>query len=62
ARTPGEFVELATELARDIPRLKTLRVNLRRQITESPLMDAGKFTEQVEKAYREIWIQWCERR
>jgi predicted O-linked N-acetylglucosamine transferase (SPINDLY family) len=62
ARTPGEFVELATELARDIPRLKTLRGNLRRQITESPLMDAGKFTEQVEKAYREIWIQWCERR
>ncbi len=61
ARTPQQFVELATELARDIPRLKSLRENLRRQITESPLMDAGKFTGQVEKAYRETWIQWCQR-
>ncbi|MGD0464615.1 MAG: tetratricopeptide repeat protein [Tepidisphaeraceae bacterium] len=62
ARTPQQFVELATELAQDIPRLKILRANLRRQITQSPLMDARKFTEQVEKVYREVWIQWCESR
>jgi predicted O-linked N-acetylglucosamine transferase (SPINDLY family) len=57
--TPEQFVEIAKELANDILRLKSLRANLRQQTIQSPLMDASKFTEQMERAYRDVWTQWC---
>jgi len=59
AESPDEFVQIATKLAGNLPRLKELRQTLRRRMEQSPLMDAPRFTKNVEAAYRTIWQRWC---
>ncbi len=61
ATTERQYVHLATELARDIPRLNALRSTLRERMRESPLMDAPRFATNVEHAYRKMWKAWCDR-
>jgi protein O-GlcNAc transferase len=58
--SPDQFVRLAVELARDLPRLARLRSTLRRRMEQSPLMDATKFTRNIEAAYRRMWQAWCD--
>ena len=59
-KTPDEFVRIAVELARDLPRLKELRSRLRQRMEQSPLMDASQFARSIEAAYREMWHKWCQ--
>jgi len=59
AETPAKFIEIATRLATDLPRLSELRQGLRDRMRRSPLMDAKGFARQVETAYRTMWRQWC---
>ncbi len=59
AATPVEAIELAARLAADRPRLAELRRTLRDRMARSPLMDAPRFARGIERAYREIWRQWC---
>jgi predicted O-linked N-acetylglucosamine transferase (SPINDLY family) len=59
ARTPEDFVEIAVALARDVPRLATLRAGLREKMQASPLMDAPRFARGIEAAYRGMWRAWC---
>jgi predicted O-linked N-acetylglucosamine transferase (SPINDLY family) len=59
-QTPEQFVQIAVELARDLPRLRDLRATLRQRLEQSPLMDAAKFTRSIEAAYRQMWRSWCE--
>jgi predicted O-linked N-acetylglucosamine transferase (SPINDLY family) len=61
AETPAQFVHVATTLAQDPSRLAALRAGLRDRMTKSPLMDAGRFTHNVEHAYRTMWQHWCQR-
>jgi predicted O-linked N-acetylglucosamine transferase (SPINDLY family) len=58
---PARFVEIAVELALDRPRLIELRAGLRQRMESSPLMDAKKFTRNMESAYRWMWQRWCEK-
>jgi predicted O-linked N-acetylglucosamine transferase (SPINDLY family) len=60
AQTPEQFVRIAVELAKDVPRLQELRSTLRRRMEQSPLMDAPRFARNVEAAYRQMWRNWCE--
>ena len=60
ASSPDEYVNIAVELARDLPRLKDLRAGMRKRMEPSSLMDAVGFTRGVEGAYREMWERWCE--
>jgi protein O-GlcNAc transferase len=60
AKTPAEFVQTATALARDLPRLAMLRAGLRERLQRSPLMDGPGFARDVEAAYRTLWREWCE--
>ncbi|MGA2441511.1 MAG: tetratricopeptide repeat protein [Tepidisphaeraceae bacterium] len=60
ARTPRQYVQIATELAGDLPRLAELRRTLRGRMQSSPLMDAARFARNVEAAYRQMWRNWCE--
>jgi len=62
AQTSEEYVRIAVELARDLPRLRQLRSTLRRRMEESPLMDAPKFTRDIESAYRQMWHHWLEQK
>ena len=61
ATTEDQFVAMATELARDVPRLTELHRGLRQRTQTSPLMDAERFARNVESAYRTMWRRWCER-
>jgi predicted O-linked N-acetylglucosamine transferase (SPINDLY family) len=60
ARTPDEYVALATRLADDRSRLAALRGSLRERLAASPLMNAPEFARSVERAYRRMWQAWCE--
>jgi predicted O-linked N-acetylglucosamine transferase (SPINDLY family) len=57
--TGEDFVRIAVELAKNLPRLGELRRSLRARIEQSPLMDAGRFARGVEQAYRAMWRRWC---
>ena len=59
ARSPEQFVAIATALAADRPRLRELRRALRSRMQSSPLMDAPRFARGVEEAYRQMWRRWC---
>jgi predicted O-linked N-acetylglucosamine transferase (SPINDLY family) len=61
ASSPEQYVEVAAELARDLPRLGHLRATLRRRMQSSPLMDAPQFARNIEAAYRAMWRRWCAR-
>jgi protein O-GlcNAc transferase len=54
-----EFIDIATKLANDAPRLAELRATLRDRVEKSPLMDGPGFTRKMETAYREMWRKWC---
>jgi len=60
AADPDAYVALATELARDRTRLRSLRAGLRERLRTSPLLDAPRFTRRLEEAYRGMWVRWCE--
>ncbi len=59
ARDPEQFVQIAGELAQDIPRLNELRAGLRERMKVSPLMNATAFARNIESAYRQMWRNWC---
>lgn len=59
AHDTEEYVRIAVELARDLPRLSQLRATLRQRMQGSPLMDAVGFARSVEAAYRDMWRRWC---
>lgn len=61
ATSAEEYVRLAAELARDLPRLSALRSSLRDRVKASPLLDAQRFARNLETAFREIWRRWCGR-
>jgi protein O-GlcNAc transferase len=54
-----DYVALAVALARDGARLRELRAGLRGRLQRSVLMDAKRFTRQMESAYRTLWQKWC---
>jgi predicted O-linked N-acetylglucosamine transferase (SPINDLY family) len=61
AESPEQYIQIATDLANDVPRLSRLRSQLREQMLRSPLMDAPQFARDMEAIYRRIWRDWCEK-
>lgn len=60
AHTPEDYVRLAVELARDGPMLSRPRGSLRERMAASPMMDEAGFARDVEHAYRQMWLAWCD--
>ena len=54
ARTPAEFVTVATQLAADRPTLARVRAGLRASVAASPLADAAGFARDFEQACRAL--------
>jgi predicted O-linked N-acetylglucosamine transferase (SPINDLY family) len=54
-----QYVRIAVELARDLPRLENMRLTMRERMSQSALMDAAGFARNVEAAYRAMWRRWC---
>jgi len=57
-QTPEQFVQIAVNLANDLPRLRELRTTLRQRMEASPLMDAPRFARNIEAAYRQMWRKY----
>jgi predicted O-linked N-acetylglucosamine transferase (SPINDLY family) len=53
------YIELATSLAADLPRLADLHRTLRPRMEASPMMDAAAYVADLEAAYRVMWRTWC---
>ncbi|MBU0673692.1 MAG: tetratricopeptide repeat protein [Proteobacteria bacterium] len=52
------YKKRALSLAGDPERLCDLRSSLRQRMEVSPLMDAQRFSQEIEKGYRKIWLKW----
>ena len=61
ATTPKQYVQTAIALAHNRLKLETFRTELRDRMRRSPLLDAQQFTRNLEAAYREMWVAWCQR-
>jgi len=57
ASTPEAYVEIARALASDIERLTSLRTSMRERLRTTGLIDAPRFTRELEKAYQAMWDQ-----
>ena len=53
------YVKTALDLATDLPNLANIRVGLRDRMLRSPLVDADRFTRNLESAYRAMWCNYC---
>jgi len=62
AESDAAFVGTAVALANDLPRLATLRGQLRTRLERSPLMDGPRFARNIEDACRSAWAQISEMR
>lgn len=61
ADSEDELVAINLELAHSHTRRHLLRDTLRKKLLASPLMDAPRFTRELEAVYLKIWHRWCRR-
>ena len=59
ATTGADYVDIAARLAQDLPALAGLRANLRGMMERSPNADGRACARNLERAFRDMWIQWC---
>ena len=55
-----QYIQIACDLARDRPRLAVLRATLRARLKASPLLDAVRYTREIESRLRFMWEKWCQ--
>ncbi|MFC1589234.1 tetratricopeptide repeat protein [Pseudomonadota bacterium] len=55
AYTADEYINKAVELAKDVALLKSIRLNQRGQMKDSPLLDSKSFVISLENEYQKIW-------
>ena len=60
AWTEEEYIQIAVDLALDLPQLKTLRDSLRDKVETSPIVDGVAWARELEGAYLEMFKKWCE--
>jgi len=61
AETEEEYLAIAERLASDIPALNSMRLQQRKLLEQSPLLDETRFVELFEEALRQMWLKWCAR-
>lgn len=54
-----DYVRVAVERANDRAVIADLRRTLRPKLKASPLMDEERFVRDLERAYRQMWREWC---
>ena len=59
AADPARYLEIATDLAGDAPRLHDLRRQLRARMKTSRLSDGVAFARDLEAALRGMWRRHC---
>ena len=61
ARDLSHYVDLAVELAHDLPQLAKWRAELRERMARSPLCDGPRFADNLMKILRSIWHEYRRR-
>lgn len=61
ASTDEEYVNVAVELAKNTPRLRDLRTNLRSVMQASPLMNAPRFAKNFGDLLQNLWKQHADK-
>ncbi|QOX79158.1 tetratricopeptide repeat protein [Trichlorobacter lovleyi] len=61
ASNRDEFIAIACTLAEDLSHLSELRLTLRQRMMTSPVCDGLGFTENIQQAFRKMWVTWCEK-
>ena len=61
AETPDDYVRIAAGLAADVPALNELRLNLRGETENSPLMREDLYNQLFGEGLRVMWLQWLAR-
>ncbi|HMD54474.1 MAG TPA: hypothetical protein VKJ65_08000, partial [Phycisphaerae bacterium] len=61
AETREEYISKAAAAAANLNQLAKLRSKLRQLMQYSTLMDAQRFTRNIENAYRSMWKKWSEK-
>ncbi|CAN7610708.1 glycosyltransferase family 41 protein [Acidovorax sp. Leaf78] len=61
AETPDDYVRIAAGLAADVPALNNLRLNLRGETENSPLMREDLYNQLFGEGLRVMWLQWLAR-
>ena len=56
----ADYIDKAVALANDRERLTTLRQILRNQMASAPLTDEKRFVQEMETAYRSMWLEWLQ--
>lgn len=59
ARDVDQYVEIATEMARDTATLRRIRAGTRARLAASPLLDERRFTHEFEEGLRAMWSTYC---
>ncbi len=59
AKNADEYVQIATNLVSDLPKLAEIRRSLRGTMIASPLMNGKGFALDMEAAYRRAWERYC---
>lgn len=59
ARSPEEYVEIASRLVSEVEANPGLRGDLRARMLASPLMRHDRFIRDLEAGYRRVWARWC---
>ncbi len=59
ASSADDYVMRAVELARNEALLAGLRQSLRGMVEKSRLLDARRYTRNLERFYRAMWREWC---
>ena len=59
AASVDEYVAIAARWARDLPALASLRGGMRERLGNSLLLDNSRAAREIEKAFREMWTDWC---
>jgi protein O-GlcNAc transferase len=60
AQTPDQYVSKAVGLAQSLAPHTDLPSKTRARLLQSKLVDAVRFTRDLEGAYRRMWGRWCE--
>jgi predicted O-linked N-acetylglucosamine transferase (SPINDLY family) len=59
AGSEKDYVRVAVDLARNVPRLVALKRELRGRMLKSPLMDAKLAASDLETEMQRVWTEWC---
>jgi len=59
-RSADDYVRIACEAARDLPRLALQREGLRARLAASAFGDVALYTRELESHYRAMWRRWCD--